>query len=66
MQSSLFPELTSNLVGISASSVGKCVYVFLWGKHVVRYDTEADTYETMVPLPLPEYAPSLSTSQLPT
>mmetsp|Transcript_13974 Transcript_13974/g.32912 ORF Transcript_13974/g.32912 Transcript_13974/m.32912 type:complete len:354 (+) Transcript_13974:75-1136(+) len=39
----------------SASSVGKCVYVFLWGKHVVRYDTEADTYETMVPLPLPEW-----------
>ncbi len=39
----------------SAADAGQHIYVFLWGKFVVRFDMVGRRYERLGPLPLPEW-----------
>ena len=39
----------------SAATVGDAIYVFLWGKFVVRFDIPSRRYQRLRPLPLPEW-----------
>ena len=39
----------------SAAAVGNVIYIFLWGKHVCKYDTCTGLYTQAGSLPLPEY-----------
>mmetsp|Transcript_26697 Transcript_26697/g.41787 ORF Transcript_26697/g.41787 Transcript_26697/m.41787 type:complete len:247 (-) Transcript_26697:285-1025(-) len=49
------PPLPVGSYASAAAVDDRSVFVFLWGKQVLKYDIEARTYEPMSKLPMPEW-----------